>query len=139
MRAACFGATPAGESCRTASTTDASATAVRPPATTSTNTALHIRRSYTSGRSQSPIRWTAPSKELSRKRRSDAGYRAALAEYKQHDEAASLRETIVETTAVKKPMQARPAFTEEPPQRMSEDQIAAVVKPSADYGVCFGR
>jgi hypothetical protein len=89
------------------------------------------------------------------RRIADASHRAALAQHQQHDEASKLRETInhcdaklaryratldaggdptlvagwiSETTAIKKSAQARLGFTEAPPERMSEERIAAVVE-----------
>ncbi|GID32905.1 recombinase family protein [Paractinoplanes brasiliensis] len=85
----------------------------------------------------------------------DASHRAALAQHQQHDEAPKLRETIndcdtklaryratldaggdpalvagwiSETTAIKKAAQARLGFTDAPPERMSEERIAAIVE-----------
>ncbi|WP_097319155.1 recombinase family protein [Paractinoplanes atraurantiacus] len=89
------------------------------------------------------------------RRIAEAGHRAALAQHQQQDEAPKLRETIddcdakiaryratldaggdpalvagwiSETAAIKKAAQARLGFTEAPPERMSEEQIAAIVK-----------
>ena len=84
----------------------------------------------------------------------EASHRAALAEHQQKDEAPKLRETIAdcdtkidryraaldaggdpalvagwitETTAIKRAALARLGLTDAPPQRMTEDQIAAIV------------
>ncbi|WP_305788370.1 recombinase family protein [Symbioplanes lichenis] len=84
----------------------------------------------------------------------EASHRAALTEHQKHDEAPRLRQTIAEcdakieryratldaggdpalvagwiseTTTIKKTAQARLGLTEVPPQRMSEEQIAALV------------
>ncbi len=84
----------------------------------------------------------------------DASHRAALAQHQQHDEAPKLRDAIDdcdvkiaryratldgggdpvlvagwinETTAIKRAALARLGLTEAPPQRMSEQQIAAIV------------
>ena len=87
-------------------------------------------------------------------RLADASHRAALADYQQHDDTPRIRATIAdcdakiaryratldagadpalvagwiaETAAIKKAAQARLGVTEAPPQRMSEEQIAAIV------------
>ncbi|MFI7603485.1 hypothetical protein [Actinoplanes sp. NPDC049681] len=87
-------------------------------------------------------------------KQSDASHHAALAKHQQHDDAPNLRETIAdcdakitryratldaggdpslvagwisETTAIKRAAEARLGLTEAPPERMSEEQIAAIV------------